>query len=851
MAPTYAPGVGQDQTTMTTPQAAATLTALLPPTADADALFETFTAWAQARGTTLYPAQEEAVLEIVSGSHVVLATPTGSGKSLVAIGAHFAAMAAGSRSFYTAPIKALVSEKFFALCEVFGPENVGMMTGDAAVNSGAPIVCATAEIVANLALREGRGADIGQVVMDEFHFYSEPDRGWAWQVPLVELPDVQFVLMSATLGDVSFFVTDLRRRSARPVAVVSGSQRPVPLMFTYVSTPLQETIEELVATHQAPVYVVHFTQASALERAQALTSLNLCTKGERAAIADLIGGFRFSTGFGSTLSRLVRMGVGVHHAGMLPKYRRLVERLAQAGLLKVICGTDTLGVGINVPIRTVLFTGLTKYDGSRTRHLRAREFHQIAGRAGRAGFDTLGTVVVQAPEHDVENARLVAKAGDDPKKLKRVQRKKPPEGFVSWGRPTFDRLVAAQPEQLTSRFAVSNSMLLNVISRPGDPFAAMRHLLTDNHEAPAAQRKHVLHAVKLYRGLRNAGIVRVLPAPDAHGRTVTLTVDLQRDFALNQPLSPFALAALELLDPESPSYALDAVSVIESTLDDPRQVLMAQQHAARGEAVAAMKAEGIEYEERMELLEEVTWPTPLAQELLHPAFATYRTGHPWVSEFALSPKSVVRDMAERSMTFTEFVSQYSLNRSEGLVLRYLADAYRALRQTVPAEARTSELEDIIEWLGELIRGVDSSLLDEWEALQNPAAVPVEQPLDEAPRPITANVRSFRVLVRNALFRRVELAARRRWDTLDSLDPDVDWEAALQPYFELHDEIRTGPDARGPLLFQVSVEPWRWHVRQVLDDPASDHDWAVRAEVDLPASDRAGEVLLTVTGVGSS
>ena len=838
---------------MTTPHAAATatLTALLPPTADADALFETFTAWAQARGTTLYPAQEEAVLEIVSGSHVVLATPTGSGKSLVAIGAHFAAMAAGSRSFYTAPIKALVSEKFFALCEVFGPENVGMMTGDAAVNSGAPIVCATAEIVANLALREGRGADIGQVVMDEFHFYSEPDRGWAWQVPLVELPDVQFVLMSATLGDVSFFVTDLRRRSARPVAVVSGSQRPVPLMFTYVSTPLQETIEELVATHQAPVYVVHFTQASALERAQALTSLNLCTKGERAAIADLIGGFRFATGFGSTLSRLVRMGVGVHHAGMLPKYRRLVERLAQAGLLKVICGTDTLGVGINVPIRTVLFTGLTKYDGSRTRHLRAREFHQIAGRAGRAGFDTLGTVVVQAPEHDVENARLVAKAGDDPKKLKRVQRKKPPEGFVSWGRPTFDRLVAAQPEQLTSRFAVSNSMLLNVISRPGDPFAAMRHLLTDNHEAPAAQRKHVLHAVKLYRGLRNAGIVRVLPAPDAHGRTVTLTVDLQRDFALNQPLSPFALAALELLDPESPSYALDAVSVIESTLDDPRQVLMAQQHAARGEAVAAMKAEGIEYEERMELLEEVTWPTPLAQELLHPAFATYRTGHPWVSEFALSPKSVVRDMVERSMTFTEFVSQYSLSRSEGLVLRYLADAYRALRQTVPAEARTSELEDIIEWLGELIRGVDSSLLDEWEALQNPAAVPVVQPLDEAPRPITANVRSFRVLVRNALFRRVELGARRRWDTLDSLDPDVDWEAALQPYFELHDEIRTGPDARGPLLFQVSVEPWRWHVRQVLDDPASDHDWAVRAEVDLPASDRAGEVLLTVTGVGSS
>jgi len=825
-----------------------TLTALMPSDPDEDSLFTTFTDWTQAQGLTLYPAQEDALLEIVSGSHVILATPTGSGKSMVAIGAHFVAMAQGKRSFYTAPIKALVSEKFFALCAVFGAENVGMMTGDAAVNSSAPIICATAEIVANLALREGRGADIGQVVMDEFHFYSEPDRGWAWQVPLLELPAAQFVLMSATLGDVSFFVDDLQRRTGRPVAVVANTERPVPLMFSYISTPLQETIEELVATNQAPVYVVHFTQASALERAQALTSVKLCSKAEKDAIAELIGNFRFATGFGKTLSRLVRMGVGVHHAGMLPKYRRLVERLAQAGLLKVICGTDTLGVGINVPIRTVLFTGLTKYDGVRTRHLRAREFHQIAGRAGRAGYDTLGTVVVQAPEHDVENARLVAKAGDDPKKLKRVQRKKAPEGFVSWGRPTFDRLVSADPEQLTSRFSVSNSMLLNVISRPGDAFAAMRSLLTDNHESPAAQRKHALAAIALYRGLRNAGIVRVLPEPDQHGRSVALTVDLQRDFALNQPLSPFALAALELLDRDSPSYALDAVSVIESTLEDPRQVLRAQEHSARGEAVGAMKAEGIEYEERMELLEEVTWPQPLGEELLFPAFETYRAGHPWVSEFALSPKSVVRDMVERSMTFTEFVSHYGLSRTEGLVLRYLTDAYRALRQTVPDSARTEELHDLTEWLGELIRGVDSSLLDEWEQLQNPSEFPVEPSADEAVRPITANTRSFRVLVRNALFRRVQLAARGRWDELDELDPDVDWAGSLEDYFSEHDEIDTGPDARGPQLFQVDQAPGVWRVRQVLADPARDHDWAVRAEVDLAASDEAGEVVLAVTGV---
>ena len=692
---------------------------------DPDTLFDIFTTWTTERGLTLYPAQEEALIELVSGSNVILATPTGSGKSMVAVGAHFAAMAAGKRSFYTAPIKALVSEKFFALCDIFGANNVGMMTGDASVNSGAPIICATAEIVANLALRQGANSDIGQVVMDEFHYYSEPDRGWAWQVPLIELPHAQFLLMSATLGDVSFFRDDLQRRTGRATTVVSGSERPVPLMFSYVTTPISETIEELVETHLAPVYVVHFTQASALERAQALTSVNVASKAEKQQIAEAIGAFRFTTGFGNTLSRLVRHGIGVHHAGMLPKYRRLVEKLAQDGHLKVICGTDTLGVGINVPIRTVLFTGLTKYDGVRTRKLRAREFHQIAGRAGRAGFDTLGTVVVEAPEHDIENARLVAKAGDDPKKLKRVQRKKAPDGFVSWGEPTFERIVGASPESLVSRFSVSNAMLLNVIARPGNCFTAMRHLLEDNHETRPAQRAHILRAISLYRGLVAAGIVEQLNEPDADGRHARLTVDLQPDFALNQPLSPFALASFELLDAQSPTHALDVVSIIESTLDDPRQILMAQQHAARGEAVAQMKADGIEYDERMELLEEVTWPKPLA-DLLFPAFEIYLGGHPWLTEVALSPKSVVRDMIERAMTFAELISHYGLTRSEGLVLRYLADAYRALRQTVPPESRTEEVQDITEWLGELVRQVDSSLLDEWENLTDPSA---EQPLE--------------------------------------------------------------------------------------------------------------------------
>ncbi|WP_026423874.1 DEAD/DEAH box helicase [Actinokineospora inagensis] len=828
-----------------------TLTARLPASPDPDGLFDAFASWADEQGLSLYPAQEEALMEIVSGANVILSTPTGSGKSLVATGAHFAALAHGKRSFYTAPIKALVSEKFFALCATFGAENVGMMTGDSSVNGTAPIICCTAEILANIALRDGADADVGQVVMDEFHFYAEPDRGWAWQIPLIELPKAQFVLMSATLGDVTRFKEDLTRRTGRDTAVVTSAERPVPLMFSFGMTPLTEALEELLSTNQAPIYVVHFTQAAALERAQALMSINVCTRAEKDRIAALIGDFRFSSGFGKTLSRLVRHGIGVHHAGMLPKYRRLVERLAQAGLMKIVCGTDTLGVGINVPIRTVVFTALSKYDGQKTRVLKAREFHQIAGRAGRAGYDTLGTVLVQAPEHVIENEKSLAKLGDDPKKRRKFVRKKPPEGMVSWGQPTFERLRDAEPEPLTSSFQVSHSMLLNVIGRPGDAFAAMRHLLEDNHEDRPAQRRHIRRAIAIYRALLAAGVVEQLPEPDEHGRRVRLTVDLQFDFALNQPLSPFALAAVDLLDRESPSYPLDVLSVVESTLDDPRQVLSAQAHKARGEAVAAMKAEGIEYDQRMELLEAVTHPKPLA-ELLGAAFETYRRGHPWVGDHQLSPKSVVRDMYERAMTFTEYVSLYGLARSEGLVLRYLADAYRAVRQTVPDEAKTEELTDLIEWLGELVRQVDSSLLDEWEKLTNPTDD--EDKVDQLPPAVTKNLRAFRVLVRNALFHRVQLAARRDYTALGDLDGDSGWDAgawedALEPYFELHSQIGVGPNARGPALLIIEQEPERWLVRQIFDDPAADHDWGFTAEVDLAASDESGTAAVHITAVG--
>ncbi|MGW7573898.1 DEAD/DEAH box helicase [Streptomyces sp. NPDC054765] len=829
----------------------------LPNDADPDALFEAFSSWAEQQGISLYPAQEEALIEVVSGANVILSTPTGSGKSLVAAGAHFTALANDQVTFYTAPIKALVSEKFFDLCKLFGTENVGMLTGDASVNADAPVICCTAEVLASIALRDGKDADIGQVVMDEFHFYAEPDRGWAWQIPLLELPQAQFILMSATLGDMSRFEEDLTRRTGKPTSVVRSATRPVPLSYEYRTTALTETLTELLETRQSPVYIVHFTQAAAVERAQALMSINMCTRAEKDQIAELIGNFRFTTKFGQNLSRYVRHGIGVHHAGMLPKYRRLVEKLAQAGLLKVICGTDTLGVGVNVPIRTVLFTALTKYDGTRVRTLRAREFHQIAGRAGRAGFDTAGFVVGQAPEHVVENEKALAKAGDDPKKRRKVVRKKAPEGFVNWGENTFEKLIASDPEPLNSRFRVTHAMLLSVIARPGNAFEAMRKLLEDNHEPRKNQLRHIRRAIAIYRSLLDGGIVERLPEPDAEGRIVRLTVDLQQDFALNQPLSTFALAAFDLLDPESPSYALDMVSVVESTLDDPRQILAAQQNKARGEAVAEMKADGVEYEERMERLMDVEYPKPL-EELLFHAYGLYRKSHPWVGDHPLSPKSVIRDMYERAMTFTEFTSHYELARTEGIVLRYLASAFKALDHTVPDDLKSEDFQDIIAWLGEMVRQVDSSLLDEWEQLANPEEETAEQAAERADqvRPVTSNARAFRVLVRNAMFRRVELAALDKVEELGAMDADSGWDVdawgeAMDAYWDEYDELGTGPDARGPKLLQIQedAEHGLWKVRQTFADPNGDHDWGISAEVDLAASDEEGRAVVRVTDVG--
>jgi superfamily II RNA helicase len=833
---------------------------------DPDTALAGFASWAERGGRPLYPAQEEALLELFAGSNVILSTPTGSGKSLVALGAHVAALAEGRRSMYTAPIKALVSEKFFALCDELGPERVGMLTGDASVNPDAPVLCATAEILASMALREGAEVPLGLVVMDEFHFYGDPDRGWAWQVPLVEMARTQWLLMSATLGDMGAMGTRLEGRTGRSTAVITSVTRPVPLTYEYRRTPLHDTIEELLAGDQAPLYVVHFTQAAAVAQAQALTSAQVSTRAQRDAIADQLADFRFARGFGQTLSRLLRHGIGVHHGGMLPKYRRLVERLTRDGHLRVVCGTDTLGVGVNLPLRTVVLTGLAKYDGSTTRLLSAREFHQIAGRAGRAGYDTAGLVVAQAPERVIENERAAQKAAGDAKKLRKLVRAKPQAGEIVWTDETFARLVAAPPEPLRSRFEVSHAMLLAVLDRPGDGCGALRHLLVDNDEGRPAQRTHIRRAIALYRSLLAAGALQRLEAPDEVGRRVRVTSGLQVDFALDSPLSPFVLEAVPRLDPSAPTWALDVISVVEATLDDPRPILAAQFDRARGELVTRLKAEGVEYEARMEALDKVEHPKPL-RDWSYDLFDRYRIDHPWAADHTIHPKSVVRDLYERAMGFADYVAFYGLTRSEGLVLRYLSGAYKSLVRSVPEDAKSEELLDITEWLGELVRQVDSSLIDEWQALADATPGPLGTgegvgatqaraavAEDRTPPPVTANPRAFRVMVRNAAFLRIELAARRDTVGLGELEGGTGWDEgrwreALAPYFSEHADIGTGPQARAGTWVTITEDRDIWRVHQVVDDPAGYHEWALDLEIDLAASDAAGEVVAHAVAFG--
>ena len=828
---------------------------------DPDEALGAFLEWVSDQDLTLYPHQESAILEIFAGNHVVLDAPTGSGKSLVAVAMHFRSFVELGRTWYTAPIKALVSEKFFALCHIFGAEHVGMMTGDGAINRDAPIVCCTAEILANLALREGERARAHSVVMDEFHYYADRDRGVAWQIPLLTLPQTRFLLMSATLGDTAGIREDLERRTQRKVSEIRGVHRPVPLQFTYSLNAVHETISDLLRANRAPVYVVHFTQAEASEQAQALTSVELCTKEEKKAIAEAIRGFRFHSPFGPTVRKFVLHGVGVHHAGLLPRYRLLVERLAQQGLLKVICGTDTLGVGINVPIRTVLFTQLCKFDGEKVEILKVREFKQIAGRAGRAGFDTVGYVVVQAPAHVVENARIDAKV-TDPKKRRKIVRAQPPaKGYKHWDELTFKGLVESPPEALTSRFTIDHGRLLSLMQHAqeteGDAARGAERLydLIEASHSTAAQKEE-LH--RKAEGLMESLLRAKVAAKD--GYRVVLDPTLQHDFSLHHSLSLFLLAALEELDEGAEQHALNVVTWVEAILENPRAVLFRQQDRARFARLQELKAAGIPFEERQEMLEEISYPKPFAEQI-YEFFNGWREHHPWIDDEAIRPKSVVREMAEMYTSFADYVKELGLQRAEGVLLRYVSEVYKALVQNVPAERRTEPLLDIIAYLRAMLAAVDSSLLTEWETLLAGGDI-----AEEAPRKldISADRKAFHARVRAELLGLVRSLSRQDWEEAaaglrrgedDPWGPD-EIRAAMEPFFAEFGELPFDHRARLPSHTHITpVGPHQWKVRQLLLPPvqATDEEeegfFAIEGRVDLRGDTNPDGPLVELLALG--
>ncbi|MEE2963439.1 MAG: DUF3516 domain-containing protein [Acidobacteriota bacterium] len=832
---------------------------------DADTLLGRFLEYVDAQGLTLYPSQEDAVLAVFEGHNVILNTPTGSGKSLAASALHFASLAAGRRSVYTCPIKALVNEKWMALCRELGAEHVGLATGDATVNRDAPVLCCTAEILANIALRDGENANVDDVVMDEFHWYADRDRGGAWQVPLLTLPQARFLLMSATLGDVTFFEDALTQRNHRPTVTVKSSDRPVPLEYAYSETALPEAVQALADADKVPVYVVHFTQKDAAESAQSFTSLKVASREAKNAVGAAIEGVRFSSPYGARVRKWLRHGIGIHHAGLLPKYRMLVERLAQRGLLKVICGTDTLGVGINVPIRTVLFSRLCKFDGEKTAVLSARDFHQIAGRAGRKGFDDLGFVVAQAPVHAIENLKLQNKAKTG---KKAVKRQPPRHNFANWDHQTFERLIAASPERLVSRFSVSHGMLLNVLSRPSDGCQAMRQLIRDSHEPVAAKAAHVRRGWQLFRSLVTRDIIEVIPRTDA-GTRVRVNVDLQADFSMDQTLSLYLHETIPLLDPDSEDYALNLLTLVESILENPGAILRRQLDHLKGQAVAAMKAEGLDYDQRMAELDKLEHPKPQA-DFVYATFNAFADRHPWVGAENIRPKSIAREMFEGFRSFADYVQEYGLERVEGLLLRHLTSVYKVLRQTVPDAMKSDAVVEMELYLRDMVRQVDSSLLEEWERMRDPgyqAPGSAETELTPGGREpdltVTQNAQAFTAAIRTQVF-----TFLRAWSfgadeaALEVIDSSRDgsetrWTperlATARDAFRVeHRNLRLDPEARNIRHTHVhaSDDGTTWRIEQMLIDLEGLNDWVAELEVGLDASREAGQPVMTLVRLES-
>ncbi len=867
---------------------------LPPPGAPPLAADEILSRFVSAAAFELYPAQEEAILELLDGKHVVLSTPTGSGKSLVAQALHFATLCRGEISFYTAPIKALVNEKFFQLCEAFGASRVGLLTGDGAVNADAPLICCTAEVLMNRVLRDPLlRAD--SVVMDEFHYYSDKERGVAWQVPLLALPKTQFLLMSATLGDTRFIEKALTAASGRETANIANATRPVPLEYEWRETALHETLEDLVQRGRAPVYLVNFSQRAAAERAQDLMSANFSSKEEKDALKAATEGFRFETPYGKEFIKFLRHGIGLHHAGLLPKYRLLVEQLAQQGLLKVVSGTDTLGMGVNIPIRTVAFTQLFKYDGEKLGQLSVRDFRQISGRAGRKGFDTIGYVVAQAPEHVIENKKIEAKGKKSPKK-------KPPEkGYVHYDNAFFERLQQSPPEPLESRFQVTWGMILHLVqserqvsardARGPQGYARLVQLIRHSHGHEGNRRLHLRDAAAKVRTLRKAGVLELERGNEWRRPFLKPGAHLQDDFSLNQTLSLWLYDTLPRLDKGSETYARDLLTLVESILENPQAVLYAQLDRAKGIAIAEMKSRGMDYNDRMNELDKVEYPKPL-REFVYETFNAFAEKHPWVGAENIRPKSIAREMFETYASFNEYVRDYSLQRSEGQLLRCLTDVYKTLVQSVPAEARDEELEEIIEHLRLMVRGVDSSLLDEWERMMDPASAraplaagdlaPV-RPVDEREQLVRDGKRRS-ARVRSELHILLAALARKDWEEASKAlyvrPDDVAWtaerlQAALEPYFTVNAKIDLSPRARRPDRTTLTDEAPRVYRAQqrfgpppralqkheaVAADPdaaaqaearqeADDADWSIECSVDLSVERPPGSPLIELTRIG--
>lgn len=830
-----------------------------------DDLLGRFLDYVQSRQLTLYPAQEAAILELFDEKNVILNTPTGSGKSLVATALHFKAIAQGRRSVYTCPIKALVNEKFMALCRDFGPDNVGLSTGDATVNHDAPILCCTAEILANIALREGASARVREVIMDEFHYYADRERGVAWQVPLLTMPQARFLLMSATLGETTFFEEEITKLTGRPTVTVSSTDRPVPLEFAYSELPLAKTLESLIADGKVPVYVVHFTQLEAAQSAQDFTSINLCTREEKAALAAALEGFRFTSPYGPDIKKWLRHGIGLHHAGLLPKYRILVEQLAQKGLLKVICGTDTLGVGINVPIRTVLFTRLCKFDGQKTGILSARDFHQISGRAGRKGFDDRGWVVAQAPEHVIENLKLAEKAARDGKKS--VKRQAPEKNFVNWDKNTFTRLMASPPERLVSRFQISHSMLLNVLSRPGDGCRAMQELIRRCHDTPRQKQAHIKRAWQLFRSLVDRKIIEFIPRT-AEGAYLRVNVALQDDFSMDQALSLYLLDTIPLIDPQQADYALILLTLVESIVEDPDIILRKQLDRVKDRKMAEMKFEGIEYDQRMEELEKLEYPKP-NRELVYSTFNAFADNHPWVGQENIRPKSIAREMFESFRSFSDYIRDYELQRAEGVLLRYVSRVHKVMTQTIPDAAKNDTVREMELFLGAMIRQIDSSLLDEWEKLrdsnyQRHETKEVRPPgAEEADRDVTRDTKAFTAAIRHRVFSFLRgLVIADYEQALTHLqspnDPDGQpWTPERlkqlgEAYEAEHGYISLDPNARNVRHTYVTPaeDLQTWRVQQMLVDKDEHNDWVVEFTVNLAESRKSGEPHLSLLRMGT-